>query len=193
MKMAGESQRIIFYPSQEPLPTPSPFTFSVAGSTTLSLSSQPAFRYANLFLRFGGFLFSFISAICLVFPSPQYRNYEPSTFLNTAELTYCFIVSILASIYSAYQLFKGVCDIAYRARFISDKMSDYSSFILDQLVAYLLISSSSILVLTIHRIIPTTSVWKSAVVSASMSCITFVIIAISTLQSGYKLCKRLIW
>ncbi|KAI3964236.1 hypothetical protein MKX01_026381 [Papaver californicum] len=169
--MAGESPRIIFYPSQEPLPTPSPFTFSVAGSTTLSLSSQPAFRYANLFLRFAGLLF----------------------FFHLCNVLYCFIVSILASIYSAYQLFKGVCDIAYRARFVSDNISDYSSFILDQLVAYLLISSSSILVLIIHRIIPTTSVWKSEVVSASMSCITFVIIAISTLQSGYKLCKRLIW
>ncbi|KAI3944957.1 hypothetical protein MKW92_051054 [Papaver armeniacum] len=126
------------------------------------------------------------------------EEYQPASFGP-----YCFIVSILASIHSAYQLFKGVCDIAYiystfylrqdiRLLQLHSRSGEGNSNFL-QLVAYLLISSSSILILTIHRIMPTTPVWKYAVVSTSMPCITFVIIAISTLQSGYKLCKRLIW
>ncbi|KAI8546365.1 hypothetical protein RHMOL_Rhmol07G0111400 [Rhododendron molle] len=50
---------------------------------------------------------------------------------------YSFIVTILAFIYSAYQLFKGVSDIAYKGILISDMASDYFSFILDQFTSSL--------------------------------------------------------
>lgn len=45
---------------------------------------------------------------------------------------YCLTVTILALVYSAFQLFKGICDIAHRGILISDQISDYTSFILDQ-------------------------------------------------------------
>lgn len=55
-----------------------------------------------------------------------------------SSCSYCFIVDILAFAYSSFQLFKGICDIAHRGILIPDKISDYSSFILDQVgVAHL--------------------------------------------------------
>ncbi|OVA14117.1 Uncharacterized protein family UPF0497 [Macleaya cordata] len=182
--MARESP-IILYPPQDSLPTPSPFSISFSVAST-RLSSQPSFRFYNLFLRFFALIFSFISTITLACPSPQKGNDEPSTFLNYPELMYCFITAMLASIYSAYQLFKGVCDISYRGRFISDKTSDYTSFILDQLVAYLLISSSSVSVLAIDRIVRTSPLRKAVIVSSIMAYIAFFVVAICALLSGYE-------
>ena len=50
------------------------------------------------------------------------------------QCRYSFVASVLAFLYSAYQLFKGVCNIAHRGFLISDMASDYSSFILDQVM-----------------------------------------------------------
>ncbi|KAL9433603.1 hypothetical protein AB3S75_028434 [Citrus x aurantiifolia] len=175
---------------QQTFPTPSPFSFSVASTRW---SSRPSIHFFNLFLRFLALVFCFVSALSLAAPSPKKKGQQPSSFTGYPELVYSFTVDILAFAYSSFQLFKGICDIAHRGIIIPDKISDYISFILDQLMGYLLISSSSVAIPVIQDIDQMHSLWKAAIVSTCMSFVTFVVIASCTLLSGYKLCKRIIW
>ncbi|XP_009606737.1 CASP-like protein 4A4 [Nicotiana tomentosiformis] len=175
--------------TQPPLPTPSPYSFSVASTR---LSSRPSIHTYDLTLRSLSLLFSFISALSLAAPEGTKRK-TISRFYDHPELTYCFTVSILLFIYSAFQLFKRVCDIAYRGVLISDMTSDYLSFIFDQLAGYLLVSSSSVTIPVIQQMNSQSSLWKAAVVAVCMSFSAFMVIAVSALLSGYKLCKRIIW
>ncbi|KVH95455.1 hypothetical protein Ccrd_002461 [Cynara cardunculus var. scolymus] len=158
------------------VPTPSPFSFSVA-STRWS-SSRPSIRMSGLFCRAMVLVFSFASSLAL------------------AATIYSFVVTTLVFVYSAYQLFKGVTDIAYRGIFISDRTSDYVSFVLDQLAGYLLLSCSSVTALAIHHEeveAKNTSMMKAAMVCVCMSFVAFFITAASAILSGYKLSKRIMW
>ncbi|XP_042021793.1 CASP-like protein 4A4 isoform X2 [Salvia splendens] len=113
-----------YLPAQPPLPTPSPFSFSVASTRW---SSRPPVQTASLLLRFLALLFSFGSAFSLVaLPSTN------SKLKKYPGLLYCFTANILSVIYAAYQIFKNICDIAHRGICISDKASDYISFFFDQ-------------------------------------------------------------
>ncbi|PHU28257.1 hypothetical protein BC332_00350 [Capsicum chinense] len=116
--------------AQPPLPTPSPYSFSVASTR---LRSRPSLYTYDITLRSLALLFSFISALSLAVPSPTRTKRGISRLRDNPQLMYCFTVSILAFIYSAFQLFKRVCDIAYGGVLISDRTSDYLSFILDQI------------------------------------------------------------
>ncbi|KAE9459515.1 hypothetical protein C3L33_08571, partial [Rhododendron williamsianum] len=121
-------------PAPPPLATPSPFSFSVASTRW---SSRPSIYISSLFLRFLALIFSFASALALAVPSPKKTTGKgDSSFGDYPELLYSFIVTILAFVYSAYQLFKGVSDIVYRGILISDMASDYLSFILDQVICF---------------------------------------------------------
>ncbi|KAF3660873.1 putative CASP-like protein-like isoform X2 [Capsicum annuum] len=176
--------------AQPPLPTPSPYSFSVASTR---LRSRPSLYTYDITLRSLALLFSFISALSLAVPSPTRTKRGISRLRDNPQLMYCFTVSILAFIYSAFQLFKRVCDIAYGGVLISDRTSDYLSFILDQLAGYLLVSSSSVTIQVIQQMDGHTTLWKAAIIAVCMSFIAYVVLAISALLSGYKLCKRIIW
>ncbi|MBA0806162.1 hypothetical protein Gohar_005627 [Gossypium harknessii] len=181
----------------QPFPTPSPFSFSVASTRW---SSRPLIhRHSNLFLRFSVLLFSFISALTLVTPSTNNKHHPSPSFTDYSELIYCFIVAIIALVYTAFQLFKGISDIAHRGILISDLTSDYLSFVLDQasplavLLVYLLVSSASVAVPTIGQVERGTALRKGTIVSTSMAFATFLVMAICAILSGYKLCKRIGW
>ncbi|GMI76316.1 CASP-like protein 4A4 [Hibiscus trionum] len=177
--------------TQHPFPTPSPFSFS--GSSTRR-SYRPSLHHSNLFIRFLVLLFSFISALALATPSKKNNRQQSRSFTEYPELIYCFSVAILAFLYAAFQLFKGISDIAHRGILISDMTSDYLSFVFDQLVGYLLISSASVAISILRwQVGQSTPLWKGTVISTTMSFVTFLVIAISALLSGYKLCKRLVW
>uniref|UniRef100_A0A2C9WAD4 CASP-like protein n=1 Tax=Manihot esculenta TaxID=3983 RepID=A0A2C9WAD4_MANES len=182
--MAGMSPVSVNSLTQRPFPTPSPFTFSVASTRW---SSRPSIHYSNLVLRFLALIFSFVSALSLAASSPKKKGQLPSSFTGYSELMYCFIVYTLVFVYSALQLFKGVCDMEHRGMIISDLISDYLSFILDQLLGYLLISSCSVAILDAQQISKIALLWKV------MSFAAFLVTATCTILSGYKLCKRIIW
>ncbi|GKU95309.1 hypothetical protein SLEP1_g8684 [Rubroshorea leprosula] len=190
--MAGVSPVAVNSQAQHPFPTPSPFSFSVA-STRSRWNTRPSIHLSILCLSFLGLLFSFVSALSLAAASPGKKGENSSSFTKYPELLYCFIVALLAFSYSAFQLFKGICDIAHRGMLISDKVSDYLSFILDQVVGYLLVSSSSIAITVVRRLEITPALWKGTIISTSMSFATFLVMATCALLSGYKLCKRIIW
>ncbi|PWA69168.1 hypothetical protein CTI12_AA300930 [Artemisia annua] len=124
------------------VPTPSPFSFSVA-STRWS-SSRPSIHYISLCLRVMTLVFSFGSSLALATTMSNNKRHSYITMSNNKrdnykqsfqyypEFVYSIVITSLAFIYSAYQLFKGVTDIAFKAILISDKTSDYTSFIFDQ-------------------------------------------------------------
>lgn len=115
---------------------------------------------------------------------------------------YCFIVTILAFVYSAFQLFKGICDIAHKGILISDIISDYTSFILDQVVVrnnfLLLFSSSHLLVENILwqsltniviRISTVGGLPSSFIFFSSCGCYTRDWRILPTVESNYYLCQ----
>ncbi|KAJ6341786.1 hypothetical protein OIU78_009856 [Salix suchowensis] len=157
------------------------------------LSTRPPIYHSNLILRFLALVFSFISALSLAASSSKKNSPRPSSFADHSELLYCFVTSVLVFVYSAFQLFKGIYDVAQRGILISDKFSDYMSFILDQVAGYLLISSSSVAILAIQQIDKTESILKAVIISTTVSFVAFLVIVICTLFSGYKLCKRISW
>ncbi|XP_024994703.1 CASP-like protein 4A4 [Cynara cardunculus var. scolymus] len=185
------------------VPTPSPFSFSVA-STRWS-SSRPSIRMSGLFCRAMVLVFSFASSLALAATMSNNNHHEDKpndghederSFQEYPEFVYSFVVTTLVFVYSAYQLFKGVTDIAYRGIFISDRTSDYVSFVLDQLAGYLLLSCSSVTALAIHHEeveAKNTSMMKAAMVCVCMSFVAFFITAASAILSGYKLSKRIMW
>ncbi|MBA0796746.1 hypothetical protein Gohar_007486, partial [Gossypium harknessii] len=175
--------------TQHPFPTPSPFSFS--GATTRR-TYTPSIHHLNLFLRFLQLLFSFISALTLATPPANNNGGQRSPgFTEYPELTYGFIVAILAFLYAAFQLFKGISDIAHRGILISDKISDYFSFVFDQASALPILDTIAIPIIR-QQVGQSTPLWKGTIVSTSMSFATFLVIAISALLSGYKLCKRIV-
>lgn len=181
--MAGVS------PTIQQLPTPSPFAFSVASTRW---SSRPPIQLTNLFLRVVALVLAIVAVLVLATTG---NGSDSSSFDH--PLIYCLIVSSLAFLYSAFQVSKGFCDMSGGCDVlrvaISDKVFDYLSFILDQLVAYLLISSSSVGIQAIQKTQRGTTIWKGAIISVSMSFATFTVLATCALLSGYKLCKRIIW
>ncbi|PON58340.1 CASP-like protein 4A [Parasponia andersonii] len=177
---------------QQPFPTPSPFSISVAST---GWSSRPPINLYSLFLRFLAFLFSFVSALSLVILSPKKKDRESSasSFGEYSELMYCFTITMLAFAYSVFQIFKGILEIADKGIIMSDKVSDYTSFIVDQLLVYLLVSSSSVAISAIKTIEASSPLRKASIISVGFSFATFLVITICALFSGYKLCKRIIW
>nr|XP_043618815.1 CASP-like protein 4A4 [Erigeron canadensis] len=176
------------------VPTPSPFSFSVT-STRWSTSSRPSIHHTSLFLRAVVLVFSFGSSLALATTmSNNHPHQYNQSFQNYPEFVYNFVITTLVFVYSAYQLFKGVSDIAFRGIFISDKTSDYINFILDQLAGYLLVSCSSVTSSAIHRQLDRIpSLKNAAIVSVSMSMVALLATAACAILSGYKLSKRIMW
>ncbi|KAI3742314.1 hypothetical protein L1987_59994 [Smallanthus sonchifolius] len=175
------------------IPTPSPFSFSVA-STRWS-SSRPYNHVFSLVLRAMVMVFSFGSSLALAVTMSNNSQQEEKGFQDFPELVYSFAITTCAFIYSVYQLFKGIFDIAFKGIFISDKTSEYTSFILDQFAGYLLVSSSSVTALMINQpqLSGNTSLKKAAVASVCMSVVAFLSTVVCAILSGYKLSKRIMW
>ncbi|XP_076938282.1 CASP-like protein 4A4 [Bidens hawaiensis] len=184
------------------IPTPSPYSFSVA-STRWS-SSRPYIHTFSLILRAMVMVFSFGSSLALTIGMHNNNRHEQEDnkfvehrhgFHDYPELLYSFIITTLAFIYSAYQLFKGICDIAFRACLISDKTSDYTAFVLDQLAGYLLVSCSTVTALMINQtqLVGHSSLKNASTTSVCMSVVAFLITAVCVNFSGYKLSKRIMW
>ncbi|KAI3501240.1 hypothetical protein L1887_29104 [Cichorium endivia] len=203
--MAAVSPSAAYLSPAMGVPTPSPFSYSVASSRWSS--SRPSIHIFSLFLRAIVLVFSFASSLALA--TTMSDNNQPEVAATTSdndqlkdkqgfqdytELIYSFVVTTLVLVYSAYQLFKGICDISCRGFLISDKLSDYISFVLDQLAVYLLVSSSSVTTVTISRQLQgNTSLTKAAIVSFSMSVTALFTTAVCAILSGYKLSKRIMW
>ncbi|ESQ38322.1 hypothetical protein EUTSA_v10028959mg [Eutrema salsugineum] len=181
------------------VPTPFSFAYSVTPSASRFSSRRASVHVSGLVLRFITLVLCFVSALSLAVnvhrPSLRHRTQSSSSFASHPELLYCFGVAVTGFVYTSLQTFKGICDITHRGVLISEPLSDYISFILDQVICYLLVSSSSVAIAWIqHRNEDAMkNIRKNSIVSASMSFSAFLVLTLSTLFSGYKLCKRFMW
>ncbi|XP_010434601.1 PREDICTED: CASP-like protein 4A4 [Camelina sativa] len=181
------------------VPTPSSFAYSATPSISRFSSRRASVHISGLVLRFITLVLCFVSALSLAVnvrrPSRRHLTQNSSNFASYPELLYCFGVSVTGFAYTCLQTFKGVCDITHRGVLISEPLSDYISFIFDQVICYLLVSSSSVAIAWIqHRNEDAVKTLKnSSIVSVSMSFSAFLVLTLSSLLSGYKLCKRFMW
>ncbi|CAH8348323.1 unnamed protein product [Eruca vesicaria subsp. sativa] len=181
------------------VPTPSPFAYSVTPSASRFSSRRASVHVPGLVLRFITLVLCFVSAVSLAVnvhrPSQRHHTQSSSSFASYPELLYCFGVAVIGLVYTSLQTFKGVCDITHRGVIISEPLSDYISFILDQVICYLLVSSSSVVIAWIQHADGDAikTLRNNSMVSASMAFSAFLVLALSSLFSGYKLCKRFIW
>ncbi|RWW20160.1 hypothetical protein GW17_00015749 [Ensete ventricosum] len=194
---AGQNQHLYHYLSPftatATTTTPSPYVNS-STSATHWISRPSLLRHLNLLLRLLGFVLSFASSLSLALPSPRKASgrQRPFSFQHHSEFRYCIGATIIASFYCALQLFKGIWDIAFKGFLVPDKVSDYITFFFDQVVAYLLMSSSSACLLATQLNTPS-RFRAAAIVSTTSSFAAFLAVAASALLAGYRLCKRIIW
>ncbi|KAJ4876302.1 CASP-like protein 4A4 [Raphanus sativus] len=181
------------------VPTPSSLAYSVTPPASRFSSRRPSVHVTGLVLRFISLVLCFVSALSLAVnvhrPSQRHRSQSSSSFASYPELLYCFGVAVTGLVYTSLQTFKGVCDITHRGVLISESISDYISFILDQVICYLLVSSSSVTIAWIQHANGDAikTLQSNSIVSASMAFSAFFVLALSSLLSGYKLCKRFMW
>ncbi|KAL9286457.1 CASP-like protein 4A4 [Arabidopsis thaliana] len=179
--------------------TPSLFAYSVTPSASRFSSRRASVHVIGLVLRFITMVLCFISALSLAVnvqrPSKRHLTQNSSSFASYPELLYCFGVAVIGFVYTSLQTFKGVCDITHRGVLISEPLSDYISFIFDQVICYLLVSSSSVAIAWIQHINEDAikTLRNNSIVSVSMSFSAFSVLTLSGLLSGYKLCKRFMW
>ncbi|CAF2042804.1 hypothetical protein BRARA_I02305 [Brassica rapa] len=181
------------------VPTPSSLAYSVTPSASRFSSRRASAHVSGLVLRFITLVLCFVAALSLAVnvhrPSQRHRSQSSSSFASYPELLYCFGVAVTGLVYTSLQTFKGVCDITHRGILISEPLSDYISFILDQVICYLLVSSSSLAIAWIQHANSDSvkTLRNNSIVSASMAFSAFLVLALSSLLSGYKLCKRFMW
>ncbi|CAH8272998.1 unnamed protein product [Arabidopsis lyrata] len=179
--------------------TPSLFAYSITPSTSRFSSRRASVHVIGLVLRFLTLVLCFVSALSLAVnvhrPSRRYLTQNSSSFASYPELLYCFVVAVIGFVYTCLQTFKGVCDITHRGILISEPLSDYISFIFDQAICYLLVSSSSVAIAWIQHINEDAinTLRNNSIISVSMSFSAFFVLTLSSLLSGYKLCKRFMW
>ncbi|XP_035836370.1 CASP-like protein 4A4 [Helianthus annuus] len=137
-----------------------------------------------------------------------------TAFINAPLAFYNVIITTDVFIYSLYQLFKGIFDIANKGILISDKRSINSkNYILlylpvlssrilklkhilkNQLAGYLLVSCSAVTTVMINQVLLSgnTSLKRAATASICMSVAAFLTTAVCAILSGYKLSKRVMW
>ncbi|KAL6552972.1 hypothetical protein OROGR_006814 [Orobanche gracilis] len=148
-------------------------------------------KKAALGFRVFGFLFCLVSFS--VMAADRNQGWALDSFERYREFRYCMSVNIVGFVYSAAQAFDLSHNLVAGKYHVHHQLQlrYYFDFAADQIIAYLLISSSSSAAI---RVNDWTSNWGKdkfpdmATASISMSFLAFVALAISSLISGYTLC-----
>ncbi|KAL6520288.1 hypothetical protein OROMI_032468 [Orobanche minor] len=148
-------------------------------------------KKAALGFRVFGFLFCLVSFS--VMAADRNQGWALDSFERYMEFRYCMSVNVVGFVYSAAQAFDLSYNLVAGKYYVhhQQQLRYYFDFAVDQIIAYLLISSSSSAAVRVND-------WKSnwgkdkfpdmATASISMSFLAFVALAISSLISGYSLC-----
>ncbi|KMZ62091.1 hypothetical protein ZOSMA_48G00100 [Zostera marina] len=166
---------------QSSYPTPSPIR-------SVSVIHSEAFdgKKSNLGLRILAFIFVSVSAITTV---------VAPIAISLSVFRYLITISIIVSVYSGVQVFTCIKEMSdFERLFFSEKTWDYTTFIFDQVLAYLLISSFSVAV-TAFAIegIGRGKTKITEVISICLLFVAFVFVFLCSLRSGFNLCKRTMW
>ncbi|KAG5019719.1 hypothetical protein JHK87_015574 [Glycine soja] len=135
--------------------------------------------------------------VCLisfsVMAADKTQGWSGDSFDRYKEYRYCLSVNIIGFAYSALQACDLTCQLATGKRLISHHLRNHFDFFMNQVLAYLLISSSSSAATRVEDWILN---WgkdeftEMATASIGMAFLAFVAFAISSHISGYTLCNR---
>ncbi|VFQ95653.1 unnamed protein product [Cuscuta campestris] len=127
-----------------------------------------------------------------VMAADKTKGWSGDSWDRYKEYRYCLAVNVIGFVYSGFQ---GLI-LSYRLAtksFTSPALGYHFDFVMDQVLAYLLMSSSSS---AATRVQDWVSNWgndeftKMASASIAMSFLAFAAFALSSLVSGYSLCRR---
>ncbi|KAF8101771.1 hypothetical protein N665_0201s0091 [Sinapis alba] len=145
-------------------------------------------KYSALGFRLSEVVLALISFS--VMAADKTKGWSGDSFDRYKEYRFCLSVNVVAFVYSAFQ----ACDLAYHLvrekHFINHHLRPLFEFILDQVLAYLLISASTA---AVTRVDDWISNWgkddftEMASASIAMSFLAFLAFACSSLISGYNL------
>lgn len=145
-------------------------------------------KYSALGFRLSEVVLALISFS--VMAADKTKGWSGDSFDRYKEYRFCLSVNVVAFVYSAYQ----ACDLAYHLvrekHFINHHLRPLFEFILDQVLAYMLISASTA---AVTRVDDWVSNWgkddftEMASASIAMSFLAFLAFACSSLISGYNL------
>ncbi|XP_022750575.1 CASP-like protein 4A1 [Durio zibethinus] len=145
-------------------------------------------RKALLGFRISGFAFCLVSFSVLAADKDQ--GWAIDSFYHYKEFRYCMAVNVIGFVYSGIQAY----DLAYQLTSGKQKprsrLRCFLDFVLDQMLAYLLISASSSATV---RVDDWQSNWgkdkfpEMARASTALSLVAFIALALSSLISGYTL------
>ncbi|KAL0666626.1 hypothetical protein Bca4012_029330 [Brassica carinata] len=145
-------------------------------------------KYSALGFRLSEVVLALISFS--VMAADKTKGWSGDSFDRYREYRFCLSVNVVAFVYSAFQ----ACDLAYHLvrekHFINHHLRPLFEFILDQVLAYMLISASTA---AVTRVDDWVSNWgkddftEMASASIAMSFLAFLAFACSSLISGYNL------
>ncbi|CAL5198267.1 unnamed protein product [Lathyrus oleraceus] len=128
-----------------------------------------------------------------VMAADKTQGWSGDSFDRYKEYRYCLSMTVIAFVYAGYQ----ACELAYQLikgkHIINHHLRFHFDFFMDQVLAYLLISSASS---AATRVDDWQSNWgkdeftEMASASIAMAFLAFIAFAISSLISGYNLCNR---
>ncbi|GLJ26916.1 hypothetical protein SUGI_0526760 [Cryptomeria japonica] len=149
-------------------------------------------RLANLVLRSAGLLSSFLSFVIM---AANNQNKAGQNFDDYEEYRYCLAIAVIAFVYLAAQLGRGVYDAVWGYNLFHKTILSSVDFIGDQTLAYLVMSSSSSAASMTNNLRNNgdTKFTDMAAASVTMSFMTFAVLAASSIVSALTLAKRISW
>ncbi|GAA0186267.1 hypothetical protein LIER_33555 [Lithospermum erythrorhizon] len=121
------------------------------------------------------------------------QGWAGDSFDRYKEYRYCLAMNVIGFVYAGFQAFDLSCNLASGKHIISHHLRYHFEFLMDQILAYLLMSASSS---AATRVDDWVTNWGKdtftdmATASVGMSFLAFFAFAISSLISGYNLCNQ---
>ncbi|KAG6686582.1 hypothetical protein I3842_11G027300 [Carya illinoinensis] len=153
--------------------------------------SEEMLKMAALGFRLSEFVLCLISFA--VMAADKTQGWSGDSFDRYKEYRYCLSINVIAFVYSSFQAYDLTYHLVTGNYMIRHYLRRHFVFFMDQVLAYLLISSSSS---AATRVDDWQSNWgkdeftEMATASVSMAFLAFAAFAISSLISGYNLCTR---
>ncbi|GAB2221188.1 hypothetical protein Droror1_Dr00012357 [Drosera rotundifolia] len=170
---------------------PRGFRVDVAEKTVAKSRSADAMNRVGLGFRVCEFVICLISFS--VMAGDETRGWSGDSFGRHREYRFCLSVNIIAFVYSGFQAFGLAYSLATGKHVVTHHLRRQFDFVMDQAVAYLLVSASSAAATTV---VDWNQNWgkdkftDKATASVTMSFLTFLAFAISSLISGYGICSN---
>ncbi|CAL9002914.1 unnamed protein product [Prunus brigantina] len=155
---------------------------------------EDSLRRGSLALRGLSTVFSFLAFIVMASNKQGYlEDLDYSEDFNKyEEYSYVLAIAILSMLYSGVQAARHVHQLSTGREVFQRRTSALADFIGDQIMAYLLISSSSSAIPMTNRLrhVQIDVFTDSSAAAISMAFLAFVALALSALISGYKLSSQ---